>query len=175
MVNLQLIDTLEGGYFVFSRNDYILDEGIYSELYACLFGTASSEWWGDTAFNVQSEKIASRTENALKNHNSNSDSDVNLIKKAIIDDLARFTNKNNEIQVENLAILIYSNKAIEILIELTGNSDTFNFIYNKTSESLDNITYKAYSCKKPDTTNITADTLLISADSTLFTADATKY
>ena len=61
------------------------------------------------------------------------------------------------------------------MIELTGNSDTFNFIYNKTSESLDNINFKAYTCKKPVSTNITADTLLISADSTLFTADATKY
>lgn len=175
MHNIQLVDTFDGGHFVVSRNDYIIDEGIYSSLYACLFATATSKWWGDSSFGIQSEKIASRTENALKTNKSNSISDVNLIKKAVIDDLLRFTNKNKEIQVENIAILIYSNKAIEILIELTGNSETFSYIYNKTSQSLDNLTYKAFSCKKPPSSNITADTLLISADSTLFTADATKY
>lgn len=175
MVNLQLIDTLDGGYFVFSRNDYILDEGIYSELYACLFATSTPEWWADTAFNTMASKIASRTENALKTNNSNTKEDANLIIKAIIDDLIRFTKKNTEVLVQKIALILYSNKAIEILIELTGYSDAFNFVYNKTSESLDNITYKAYTCKKPITDNITADTLLISADSTMFTADATKY
>jgi len=144
MGNIQLIDSFEGGYFVFARNDYPIDSGIYSELYVNLFGTSSSEWWGDGAFGVQSEKIASRTENALKTHNSNSESDINLIKKAINDDLLRFTNKNPDIEVEDLAIALYSNKAIEILIKLTGNSDTFNFIYQKTKESLENISYKIY-------------------------------
>ena len=144
MVNLQLIDSLSGGSFEFQRNDYILDEGIYSELYVALFGTSSSDWWGDSAFSVQSEKVASRTENALKTHNSNTDSDVSLIRKAVIDDLERFTTKNPEIEVEQIAILIYANNAIRIMIELTGNTDAFNFIYQKTKESLDNIAYKIY-------------------------------
>lgn len=143
MNNLQMIDTLDGGYFVFARNDYPLDEGIYTELYCCLFGT-KSDWWGDTAFNVQSEKITSRTQNALKIHNSNLDSDVNLIKKAVYDDLERFTTKNPEVEIEDVAILVYSNNAIRIIIEITGNTDAFNFIYQKTKESLENITYKAY-------------------------------
>lgn len=144
MHNLQLKDSFEGGYFVFQRNDYIIDEGIYSELYVCLFATSSSDWWGDGAFEVQSENIASRTENALRTHNSNSESDINLIKKAVNDDLKRFTNKNVDIEVENVAIVVYENKAIEILIELTGSSDTFNFIYQKTKESLENISYTLY-------------------------------
>ena len=144
MFNLQLIDSFEGGYFVFSRNDYPIDQGIYSELYACLFGTSSSEWWGDNAFNVQSETIASRTEKALKTHNSNSESDINLIKKAVNDDLLRFTTKNPEIEVEEVTIIIYSNNALEIQIKLTGNSETFNFIWQKTKESLNNLTYKIF-------------------------------
>ncbi len=144
MVNLQLIDSLSGGSFEFQRNDYILDEGIYSELYAALFGTSSSDWWGDSAFSVQSEKVASRTENALKTHNSNTDGDISLIRKAVIDDLERFTTKNPKITVQDIAILIYVNGAIRIMIELTGNTDAFNFIYQKTKESLDNIAYKIY-------------------------------
>ncbi len=141
MNNLQLIDSLDGGYFVFTRNDYILDEGIYSELYCTLFSTSVPEWWGDNAFNIKTEKVASRTENALKTHNTNTDSDINLIKKAVLDDLDRFINKNNEIQIINAALVLYSNDAIEILIELSGYSDTFNFIYAKTKESLENISY----------------------------------
>ena len=43
---------------IINWNDYILDEGIYSELYAALFSTSSPDWWGDSAFSVQSEKIA---------------------------------------------------------------------------------------------------------------------
>jgi hypothetical protein len=170
MTNLQLIDTLDGGHFVFKRNDYILDEGIYSELYACLFGTLSSEWWGDTAFNIQTEKIASRTENALKTHNSNSIEDINLIQKAVIDDLLRFTNKNPNIQVKNSAVAVYKNSAIEILIELIGNSRTFNFIYQKTKESLDNISYKIY-CNNKSATIVTADSNAVTADSNVVTAD----
>ena len=144
MVNLQLIDSLSGGSFEFQRNDYILDEGIYSELYAAISSTNSSDWWGDSAFSVQSEKIASRTENALKTHNSNTESNVSLIRKAVIDDLEKFTTKNPEIEVKQIAILIYANGAIRIMIELTGNTDAFNFIYQKTKESLDNISYKIY-------------------------------
>jgi len=141
MNNLQLIDSLDGGYFVFTRNDYILDEGIYSELYCTLFSTSVPEWWGDNAFGIQTPKVSSRTENALKTHNTNTDSDINLIKKAVLDDLDRFITKNNEIQVINAALALYSNNAIEILIELSGYSDTFNFIYGKTKESLENISY----------------------------------
>ncbi|MDA3953118.1 MAG: hypothetical protein PF485_05695 [Bacteroidales bacterium] len=144
MHNLQLIDTLDGGYFVFKRSDYIIDEGIYSELYACFFGTSSPDWWADSAFSVQSEKVASRTENALRTHNSNSISDINLIKKAVSDDLDRFTSKNPKIEVKNASIVAYSNNAIMIMVELTGNTDAFNFIYTKTKESLDNIKYIMY-------------------------------
>jgi hypothetical protein len=142
MVNLQLIDSFEGGYLALQRNNYPQDRGVYSELYACLFGTSSSKWWGDGAFNVESENVTSRTENALKTHNSNSQADINLIKKAVEDDLLRFTTKNPEIQVQNISLAIYNNKAIEIIIELSGNSDTFNFIWQKTKESLENITPK---------------------------------
>lgn len=144
MVNLQLLDSLSGGYFVFQRNDYILDEGIYTELYCALFGTSSPDWLLDSAFETQSEKIASRTENALKTHNTNTDTDISLIKKAVLDDLERFTTKNKKILIEDVAILLYSNNAIRIVIELTGNTEAFNFIYSKTKQSLDNISYKIY-------------------------------
>lgn len=143
MTNLQLIDTLDGGYFVFKRNDYPLDKGIYTELYCAFFATKTN-WWADTAFNVQSEKISSRTENALKTHNSNSESDIALIKKAVSDDLERFKNNNPEIEVVNAAIAVYANKTIQILVEISGNSEAFNFIYAKTSESLENIKYIMY-------------------------------
>ena len=140
MVNLQLRDSLSGGYFVFKRNDYILDEGIYTELYIAMFGTASSNWWADSAFEVQSEKVASRTENALKIYNTNiSESNLNLIKKAIEDDLSRFTNKNPAINIESVTLLSKESKELEISIKLTGYTDSFNFIFQKTSESLSNI------------------------------------
>lgn len=167
MVNLQLVDTFDGGHFVVERNDYISDEGVYSELYACLFGTSSPEWWGDTAFGVQSERIASRTENALKTHNSNSDSDINLIMKAIKDDLDRLTNKNPEIVIQRTAIIVYGRRGIEILIEVGGNSETFNFIYQKTQQSLDNISYKIY-CDTGEV--VTADNNVITADSNTVSA-----
>ena len=142
MTNLQLLDSLSGGSFVFKRNDYIIDEGIYSEMYACLFGTLSSGWCLDSAFDVQTEKVTSKTENTLKNYNSSGD--INLIKKAVKDDLERFTNKNPDVQIKSSAVAVYSNNAIEIIIELSGFSDSFNFIYAKTSESLKNIKYEIY-------------------------------
>lgn len=140
MVNLQLIDSLSGGYFVFKRNDYILDEGIYTELYCAMFSTTSSSWWADSAFGVQSEKIVSRTENALKTYNTNnSESNLNLLKKAIENDLDRFTNKNPKIKIESVTIIQKSNKELEIVIKLTGYTNSFNFIFKKTSNSLDNL------------------------------------
>ena len=143
MVNLQLVDTLDGGYFVFKRNDYPLDEGIYTELY-CTFFATKSNWWADDAFEVQSEKVSSRTQKALTTHNSNSENDISLIKKAVSDDLERFKNKNPENEIKNAAIVVYANKAIQILVEITGNSEAFNFIFQKTKQSLDNIKYALY-------------------------------
>lgn len=138
MTNLQLIDTQQGGTLVFDRNDYPLDEGLYSELY-CTFFASKSNWLFDDAFGVQSESVSSRTEKALTTHNSNSEIDINLIKKAVSDDLERFKNKNPEVEIEGVGVGVYANKAIIIVVEITGNSEAFNFIYNKTEQSLDNI------------------------------------
>ena len=139
MKNLQLVDSLDGGYFLFYRKDYPIDEGLYSELYCTLFSTLSSNWWGDGAFNINTYSIASKTQNALKTHNSNTEADINLIKKAIKDDLERFKIKNPDVEIEKISILAYVNKALEIKIEISGNSDSFNFIYSKTEESLEKI------------------------------------
>jgi len=144
MKNLQLIDSFDGGSFVFSRNNYILDEGIYSELYCALFSTKSAGWLGDSAFNDNDFKIASKTENALTTYNSNTTENMNLLKKAIRSDCDRFTQKNPNIIVNDIALLVYSNNAIEIKIEIEGNNDSYNFIYSKTKQSLENISYKLY-------------------------------
>lgn len=143
MVNVQLEDTLDGGSMVFYRNDYPLDEGIYSELYTCLFGTASAEWLLDGAFNVNSYNISARTGITLRKNGSTSQENINLIKKAVDDDLKRFTEKNKNIEIKDVVIAYYS-KTILIVIELTGYNDAFNFIYQKTKESLETAEFKTY-------------------------------
>lgn len=141
MHNLKLIDSLNGGYFAFERNDYPIDEGIYSELYACLFGTSSSSWWGDNAFGTISANASSRTGITLQNNSGVSENSLSLIKKAVEDDLKRFTNKNKNIEVKEIAIA-YQGMAILIVIELTGYNDAFNYIYNKTEERLSKTNWK---------------------------------
>lgn len=138
MHNLQLVDTLDGGHFVFIRNDYPIDEGIYTELYVALFATSSANWWGDNAFDTISANVSSRTGITLKNNASISETSLNLIKKAVEDDLKRFTNKNKNIEVSAIEVAFWS-KTILIIIELTGFNEAFNFIYQKTQESLENI------------------------------------
>jgi len=144
MKNLKLVDTLDGGYFVFARNDYILDDGIYSELYCALFSTKSASWLGDKAFGINDVKVASRTENALSTYNSNTPTNISLIKKAVKDDTDRFMQKNPNVIIKDIAIIVFSRGAIEIKIEIEGNNDAYNFIYAKTKESLENIPYKVY-------------------------------
>lgn len=141
MHNLQLIDSFDGGYLAFDRNDYPIDEGIYSELYACLFATSSAEWWGDNAFNTISQNVSSRTGISLKNNASINASSLSLIKKAVQDDLQRFTNKNKNIDVKEIAVA-YQGSSILIIVELGGYNDSFNFIYQKTEESLNRINWK---------------------------------
>lgn len=145
MNNLQLIDTHEGGSFVFDRNDYSFDQGLYSEMYCALFGTSSPNWWGDTVFDIDSYPVSSKTELALKTWNTNSESDQNLLKKAIRDDLQRFQNKNPDVEIESVTLKLYTgNISLEINITLTGNTDNYNYIYQKTKESLDNLPYTSY-------------------------------
>jgi hypothetical protein len=139
MINLQLVDSLDGGYFVFQRNNYILDEGIYTELYAALFSMSTATWWADGAFNTNTYNVTSRTEITLKNLASTSTADLNLVKKAVEDDLKRFTDKNSNISVKDVLIIAYQNKAIRILIDLEGFNDSFDFIFSKTQQSLTNI------------------------------------
>lgn len=143
MHNLQLQDTISGGHFVFTRNDYPIDQGIYSELYVTLFGTSSAEWWADNAFNTNTVKVSSRTGIALKTNSTVTESNINIIKKAVEDDLKRFTNKNENIEVEKIAIG-FSGNAILIVIELTGYNEPFNFIYNETNKSLENVNWQTY-------------------------------
>ena len=144
MYNIQLVDTQEGGNFVFDRNDCPIDEGLYSEMYACMFGTSSPSWWGDRAFNAESTSVASRTENALKTNNSTRDEDLSLIYKAVIDDLTRLVNKNPVISIQNISLTVYGTKALEIIIKVTGKDETFNYIYNKTEKSLNTITGRTF-------------------------------
>jgi len=143
MNNIQLVDSLDGGYFAFKRNDYPIDEGIYTELYATFFGTSSAEWWADGAFEISDFNISSRTGITLKNNSSTSDTNISLIKKAVQDDLTRFTNKNPNISVQNMEVFYWS-KTILIIVELTGFNDAFNFIYQKTKESIENADFKTY-------------------------------
>lgn len=143
MHNLQLVDTLDGGHFAFDRNNYPIDQGIYSELYACLFSTSTAEWSLDSAFETIAPKITSKTGLTLKNNGSTSLASINLIKKAIQDDLKRFTTKNPSIDVLGTEVAFWS-KTILIIIELTGYTDAFNFIYQETKESLNNANFKTY-------------------------------
>ena len=142
MVNVQLIDSDEGGYFAFDRNDYTLDQGIYSELFAALFAT-ESEWMFDNAFESADYKVTSKTGTALRVNNSITQTNLALIKKAVIDDMKRFTTKNPYIEVDNIEVA-YCSKTILIIIELKGFTDAFNFIYQKTKEVLENYTFKTF-------------------------------
>jgi hypothetical protein len=143
MVNIQLIDSDEGGYFAFERNDYPLDQGIYSELFAALFATESAEWLFDNAFESVDYKITSKTGIALKTNSSITATNLALIKKAVIDDTKRFSNKNPDIEVDNIEVAYWS-KTILIIIELKGFTDAFNFIYQKTKEVLENYNFKTF-------------------------------
>ena len=139
MTNLQLLDTINGGHFVFKQQDYILDEGIYSELYTALFSIKSAEWLGDTAFDNETFKISSKTENAINVYSTFTDSNVNLIKKAVQSDLDRFKIKNPEIEIKDLLVIAETNKNLLIAIEIEGNTDAYQFIVEKTEISLKNI------------------------------------
>lgn len=143
MINLQLIDSLDGGYFGFDRNDYPIDEGIYTELYCALFSTETPQWCLDVAFNVESYSISSSTGTALKNNSTINSTNLNIIKKAVLNDLSRFTNKNKSIVIKGVELATWS-KTLLIIIELTGYDEAFNFIYNKTGESLLNANFKKY-------------------------------
>ena len=144
MINLQLVDSTEGGYFVYKRNDYLIDEGVYSELYCALFATNSAEWLGDGAFNVSTPLIASRTENALKNYASYTPENIALIKSAVQSDCDRFTEKNPNIIVSNIELRVYSGRILEIIITIDGNTETYNYIWSKTKLSLENIEFITY-------------------------------
>jgi hypothetical protein len=144
MVNLQLIDTLDGGSLVFQRKDYILDKGIYTELYCALFATRSATWLGDQAFDIDDYKIASRTENALGVYNSNTPDNIALIKSAVKADCERFMKKNANITVSEITLRAYVNNALEIMIKIEGINETYDFIVQKTEESLENIQYLDY-------------------------------
>ena len=139
MTNLQLIDTINGGHFVFKQNDYILDEGIYSELYCALFSTKSAEWLGDKAFNNEDYKISSKTENAIITYSTFTESNVNLIKKAVQSDLDRFKIKNPVIEIKELLVTTLSSNRLLIAIEIEGNTTAYQFIVQKTEISLNNI------------------------------------
>jgi hypothetical protein len=147
MKNLQLLDTEDGGTLVFDRYDYQIDEGVYSELYAAMFSTKSSDWLGDGAFGIQDYTVSSKTQNFLTRYNSNSTESINLIKKAVEDDMNRVSQKNPNIIIKDIVLIVYQNSTLRILIEVEGNNDTYNFIYAKTAQSLENISkldYKTY-------------------------------
>lgn len=143
MTNLQLNDTLDGGHFVVDRNDYKIDEGIYSELYACIFGTASVNWWADGAFDTIAPNVSSNTGIALKNNGTTTRSNLNVIKKAVNDDLDRFMTKNPNIEVSKVEVGFWSN-TILIIIEIVGYNQAYNFIYQKTKENIVNANWQTY-------------------------------
>lgn len=139
MTNLQIIDTVEGGHFVFKQNDYLLDEGVYSELYCALFATRSPEWLGDNAFGLDTVKVSSQTENAIYTYSSFTDANISLIEKAILNDLDRLTTKNIEIIIKELYLEVVNSKRLNIWIEIEGNSDAYQFIVDKTEVSFNNL------------------------------------
>ena len=139
---LQLYDSVDGGYLAFERNDYPLDEGLYSEVYCALFSTSSPEWWGDAAFDNGSYTVSSKTENALKTYNSNDENSLNQVKRAVKDDMQRFQDKNTQVIVEGIFLLVYSDGSLGIKIQLGGNTEAFNYIYQKTEQSLENVPFK---------------------------------
>jgi hypothetical protein len=138
--NIQLKDTLNGGTFVFVRNDYPLDEGIYTELYCAFFTTKSPNWLGDDAFEVDTPPVNSKTENAV--HKYNTEANKSLILKAVQDDLTRFTNKNPEILIKSVNLVFWKNGSLRINVEIEGNSNSYDFIVKKTLDSLENVDYE---------------------------------
>lgn len=132
MKNIQLQDSPDGGYLVFDRKDYPVDEGIYSELYSALFSSRSATWLGDTAFNISSFKVASKTENILATSGFSSQASLNLIKSAVRSDCDRFTIKNPNVNITNIVLELLRSDALKISIEVDGNSDTYDFIVSKT-------------------------------------------
>lgn len=140
--NLQLQDTLNGGSFVFIRNDYPLDNGIYTELYCIFFTTKSDKWLGDDAFDVIAPVVSSKTENALSEFDTFTEVNKSLITKAIQQDLERFTTKNPEVLIKNVNLVFYKNGALRINIEIEGNSQEYDFLVAKTQVSLENIEYE---------------------------------
>lgn len=131
MKNLQIESTIDGGQLVFKRYDFQIDEGIYSELYSCLFGSESN-WWFDDCFDTVSFNVTSRTEIAIKNMAGTSENDINLVKKAIKDDIERFKNKNQNIELKSIKVFATASKQLKIYISLEGFNDEFEFIYNQT-------------------------------------------
>lgn len=144
MKNLQLLDTEDGGTLVFDRYDYQIDDGVYTELYCALFSTKSSNWLGDGAFGLQDYPVSSKTQNFLTQYNSNSIESINLIKKAVQDDINRLTSKNPDIIINDIEVYALSSSRLQISIDVQGNSDKYNFIYSKTKQSLENISKLAY-------------------------------
>lgn len=139
--NLQLQDTFNGGSFVFVRNDYPLDKGIYTELYCTFFTTKSDKWLGDNAFDVESPVVSSKTENALSTFDTFTETNKSLITKAIQQDLERFTTKNPEIIIKNINLVFYKNGVLRINIIIEGDSQEYDFLVAKTQTSLDNIDF----------------------------------
>ncbi len=140
--NLQLQDTLNGGSFVFVRNDYPLDNGIYTELYCTFFTTKSDKWLGDNAFDIVAPIVSSKTENALSEFDTFTEANKSLITKAIQQDLERFTTKNPEVLIKNINLVFYKNGALRINVEIEGSSQEYDFLVAKTQVSLENIEYE---------------------------------
>jgi hypothetical protein len=136
MKNLMIRDTLDGGTLVFVRKNYVVDEGIYTELYCALFATKAATWLGDNAFNVNDYKVASRTENAMSVYGSNIESNISLIKSAVKEDCDRFMKKNTSVIVKSIEIEAYKGTILKIRIGIDGTSTPYEFIVAKTQESL---------------------------------------
>jgi hypothetical protein len=132
MKNLRLQDSPDGGYLVVDRNDYSIDEGIYTELYCALFSTRSATWLGGEAFNISDYKIASKTENTLSTSGFSSQNSLNLIKSAVRSDCDRLAIKNPTINVTDIILELLNSKTLQIKIFIEGNSDAYEFLVNKT-------------------------------------------
>lgn len=139
MTNLQIIDTVNGGSFVFKDNDYKLDKGIYTELYCAFFTNRSADWLGQNAFGVETINVVSKTENAINRYSTFTEENLSLIKKAIESDLDRFAKKNKEIEHISYNVSVERGNKLIIQIFLNGSSSAYIFVVGKTTESLDNI------------------------------------